>query len=335
MTNSWCNRPYHEGDEHGILALRRAAFGNLDPVRLLMSTWRWQFRDNPAGAPFIRLAECRGRVVAQYAVIPMRVSVDGTERTLAFSCDTMTHPAFQRRGLFSLLAGAVYRDMEEQAGIRGVFGFPNRASMPGFVKNLGWRPIASLPPWVTPANPAGALFPPGAGFREKGRDLALSPLSGFGPCFDDLWARHRPEKGVALVRDSRYLSWRYPAFPDFGYRSFSVTEQGETRGFLVLRPIKIKGIPILAIVDAFPLNILSPGLLGLLRKMAAKARATAITALFAPADYRKARHLGFFPAPKKISPKTFELAGRFYPDEPESITSADGWRVSFGDTDIV
>lgn len=335
MTNSWCNRPYRPGDEHGILALRRVAFGNLDPVRLSMAAWRWQFRDNPAGPPFIRLAECRGRIVAQYAVIPMRVTVDGCERTLAFSCDTMTHPAFQRRGLFSLLAGAVYRDMEEHSGIKGVFGFPNRASMPGFVKNLGWSPIASLPPWVTPANPLGAFVRPGLDFDHGGGRFSLSPAREFCRAHDELWKSHRPQRGAALVRDSGYLSWRYPSIPDFGYKIFLIKGGGETAGHLVLRPLKINGIPILALADVFPVHFLSPGLLSLLRKMAAGEGATSLAALFAPAQYRLARSLGFIPAPKRLSPKIFELAGRFYPGEPECLTDSRGWSVSFGDTDIV
>ncbi len=335
MTSLWCNRPYQPGDEHGILALRGDTFGDRDPVRTKMSTWRWQFKDNPAGRPFIRLVEAESRIVAQYAVIPMRLLVEGVQCVTAFSCDTMTHPAFQRRGLFSLLAGAVYRDMEEEAGIRGVYGFPNRVSMPGFTGKLGWSLIAGLPVWAAPARPWGlsGLFP--LEFTAEGKALHLSPLSSFGPAFDGLWESRRPEKGVTAVRDARFLSWRYTACPDFGYRAFCVGEPNDPAGYLVLRPMTIKGIPFLILVDLFPLSLASPSLVRLLGRMAAHERAVAVLSLFPPAFRARARKIGFYPVPRRFSPKTFNLAGRFSSACPPALRQAAAWSVTFGDTDIV
>jgi hypothetical protein len=54
---AWTTRPGGDTDAGAILALRRAVFGDVDPVRLRPDVWRWQFVDNPAGAGWIRLAE--------------------------------------------------------------------------------------------------------------------------------------------------------------------------------------------------------------------------------------------------------------------------------------
>jgi len=70
MTHTFQIRHYREGDEDQILNLRQRVFGNLDPMRLRSSTWRWQFRHNPAGKALCALAEDHGRIVGQYAVIP-------------------------------------------------------------------------------------------------------------------------------------------------------------------------------------------------------------------------------------------------------------------------
>ena len=55
----------HEHADHshaaGILALRNATFGDVDPHRLRPEVWRWQFVDNPAGPGWIRLADHDGR----------------------------------------------------------------------------------------------------------------------------------------------------------------------------------------------------------------------------------------------------------------------------------
>ena len=110
----WKTRSYVPGDVDGILALRRAVFGDLDRVRLKPEIWRWQFVDNPAGAGYVRLAERDGAIVGQYAAIPTRFRLNtgvGEERTFAMSCDTMTHPDYQRQGMFVTLAQELYAEL--------------------------------------------------------------------------------------------------------------------------------------------------------------------------------------------------------------------------------
>src|SRR5262245_25021005 len=105
----WTSRDSRPSDVDGILALRRACFGEADAARLQPAIWRWQFVDNPAGAGYVRLADHDGAVVGQYAAIPTRFQVNGNgaapgERTFAMSCDTMTHPGYQKQGIFVTLA---------------------------------------------------------------------------------------------------------------------------------------------------------------------------------------------------------------------------------------
>src|SRR4051794_4405879 len=104
---SWTTSPGGPADVDGILALRRAVFGEVDRDKLRPDVWRWQFVDNPAGRGFIRLAEHDGAVVGQYAAIPTRFRVRDAAhagQTWALSCDTMTHPRYQKQGMFVTLA---------------------------------------------------------------------------------------------------------------------------------------------------------------------------------------------------------------------------------------
>jgi hypothetical protein len=75
--------------------------------------------------------------VAYYGVIPMFVSIRNSPVLAAQSCDTMTHPAHRKKGLFTELAMHTFALAKEQ-GIHFIFGFPNQHSYPGFIKKLGF-----------------------------------------------------------------------------------------------------------------------------------------------------------------------------------------------------
>ena len=156
---SWHIRSYRDGDEEQILKLRRAVFGDLDPVRLKKSTWLWQFQNNPSGKAVCFLAEAKGEIVGQYVTIPTRFSIRGKETRAAFSCDTMIHPEYRRQGMFSALAREVYDHLETRRNIHLVWGFPNDRSLPGFTGKLDWRMLPTLPLMVMPIRPLGMIFP--------------------------------------------------------------------------------------------------------------------------------------------------------------------------------
>lgn len=75
--------------------------------------------------------------VAYYGVIPTFLSIRQQKVLAAQSCDTMTHPAHQKKGLFVKLAKQTM-ELAKQEGIHLVFGFPNQNSYPGFIKHLGF-----------------------------------------------------------------------------------------------------------------------------------------------------------------------------------------------------
>lgn len=75
--------------------------------------------------------------VAYYGLIPTLLSINKQAVLGAQSCDTMTHPAHQKRGLFVKLANQTFA-LAKQEGIHLVFGFPNQNSYPGFIRHLGF-----------------------------------------------------------------------------------------------------------------------------------------------------------------------------------------------------
>ena len=106
-------REYRSGDERTLLETFNLVFGRKDPAfrDRTLDEWRWGFLDNPAGWR-IYVALANGRVVAQFAGTPMRVVVDGTDRTFVHCVDSMSHPdhrkGLKRPGLFVNVANAYF-----------------------------------------------------------------------------------------------------------------------------------------------------------------------------------------------------------------------------------
>jgi GNAT superfamily N-acetyltransferase len=117
-----------------LVPLYKAAFGiniSLDYLRKKYDTARF----GSAHLGYISFAD--GNIpTAFYGVIPGVARINGRRMLAAQSADTMTDPRYRRQGLFHMLARTTY-DLARKEGVEFVYGFPNAASYPGFIK-LAW-----------------------------------------------------------------------------------------------------------------------------------------------------------------------------------------------------
>ena len=74
----------------------------------------------------------------------------------------MTHPDYQKQGIFVTLARDLYDDLAARHGVTTVWGFPNDASHPGFVGKLGWFDVHVFPLRVKPIRSGRVLQSLGA-----------------------------------------------------------------------------------------------------------------------------------------------------------------------------
>ena len=355
----WTSRDASPSDVDGILALRRVCFGEVDRERLRPDIWRWQFVDNPAGAGFVRLAVHDGLVVGQYAAIPTRFRVAGVERIFAMSCDTMTHPGYQKQGIFVTLAQELYAGIAERHGVSTVWGFPNDVSHPGFVGKLGWFDTHVFPLRVKPIRSARVLqrwlrSPLLSGIAGAVADRAyrlvtprvreprrcrLEPLARFDERFDALWARHAGLAAVVQVRDRAYLNWRYCAVPEFGYRPFAVHVDGRLEGYVVTRAVELFDLPLGAVVDLFPCPLfdaeVTREVLSFAQLRATEAGAAFLTALLPPAHAAHLTRFGFVSVPDRLNPRRWYLGARCAPGEEPILRDIGNWYITYGDADIL
>jgi GNAT superfamily N-acetyltransferase len=124
-------------DADALVVLFKACFS----VDVDARYFGWKYFENPAGEVVAYVADAGDGLAAFYGVIPEPWSVRGEPLEVHQSMDTMTHPAFRRRGLFSRLAELTYEEVRARTGPIRLVGIPGLESLAGFTHRLGWSKI--------------------------------------------------------------------------------------------------------------------------------------------------------------------------------------------------
>jgi GNAT superfamily N-acetyltransferase len=215
----------------GGLDIVEAGSGHFDAIRELYAAVRgnnrpeafdrWRWFGTPDGDCPIALAMDGETVAGFYTLWPVRLRIGDTVVPGGQSMDTMTHPGYQGRGIFTALAQACY-EIAAARGFRVLYGFPNALSYPGFVRRLGWDHTGDVRHWIRPLRPshhhrvpalvgpladwATALLPRGGTPRDL--EISLGPPDS--AARDDLLAGWCPGPGLCRVeRTPQWLQWRY------------------------------------------------------------------------------------------------------------------------------
>ncbi|HEY8780548.1 MAG TPA: GNAT family N-acetyltransferase [Mucilaginibacter sp.] len=147
--------------------------------------------------------------IAFYAVIPCFIRFDDKIILAAQSADTMTHPEFRNKSLFTELAMLTYK-LCYDVGIKFVFGFPNQNSLPGFINKLGWTMTERMDCFMIPCVAFSwkrvlSKFYPFKNWYKKYQQMLLKryllPQQGIpNTVFDDGFA--------GIYRDHHYLKYK-------------------------------------------------------------------------------------------------------------------------------
>lgn len=107
------------------------------------NTFKFWYLDNPNGNVISFNALVGDIIAAHYAIIPMKMLINGRIVNGALSMATVTHPNHRGRGLFKRLAQMAYSCAKEE-GLEFVVGVANANSFPGFIKHLGFYEVGQL-----------------------------------------------------------------------------------------------------------------------------------------------------------------------------------------------
>ncbi|OWY23673.1 GNAT family N-acetyltransferase [Sphingobacteriales bacterium UPWRP_1] len=204
---------YKNGDEIKIIQLFSEVFGrNMD-----MDFWQWRFARNPLGKQMIRLMWDGQKLVGHYAVSPVLLSVEGAPILTGLSMTTMTHPAYNGRGIFSSLAEELYQSENNENNLQAIWGYPNNNSHAGFIKNLKWVNLPVVPTFST--------FPKDW-LKLHSEKLDISTINSFSEEHEKAYNYMTDEFKVKVLKNADYLNWRYTNHPVCNYTIFEFKSEG-------------------------------------------------------------------------------------------------------------
>jgi hypothetical protein len=357
----WTVRKYRAGDEDALFDLARAVNGDTIAKDDWLKLWDWKYRRNPAGQPFIRLAEDNGKIVGQYILNPVFINYRGQAVRGAQSVDTMTHPGYRRQTIFETLAKKVYEDAA-QAGVALLIGFPNALSLPGFTGKLDWLDVSAYHVRIMPLNPAAAMrsftankflqLPGTAALSRLGKvvfrasppppipGLKLTRISSFDGRIDDLCLQAEKDAVISVKRNRDYLNWRYSAVPGTEYRIYLAELQEQILGYIVFRSQKLQGTIVGRIYDL----IVPQQHEGIAHQLVAKAIADFKQEKAACILYRyiagghmaqTLRRCGFFSLPF-LGEKVRFISRALAPEiRAEELKNKKNWFIQTGDSDAL
>ena len=200
---------------------------------------------------FVVVAEQDGRLIGQQAATLLPFRAGDSDVTVCMFTDGMTHPGYQRRGVFAHLLKATAAQAFER-GACALFTMPNDESIPAFRKSATWSlfPPRYLYARVIDAGgfcrdrrlprALGALLVPVARRPQAARwaSYSVDQIDGIETVADhiDRLAGDccRCIGGVLCRRDAAFLQWRFGENPTFSYRYFVARDAEGRIGALVI-----------------------------------------------------------------------------------------------------
>ena len=239
---------FRRDDRRAVDALYRRVFGN-DAAEASRLRWDWQYRhnpNNPGGEPEIWIAREGTTIVGQYATMPVRLAVHGTEVQGSWGMDVMVAPERQRQGLGEVLFRTWDRNVGASLGLglseasRRLFEklrWPDVGPIPCFVKPLTRRALRR-PEWPLLLNRlVSAVTLPIVKIVARNRPLRAEVrlLQRFDDSFTELWETVAPKFELAVRRDAAYLNWKYTSAPHVRYSIAALRRDDRNVGYAVYR----------------------------------------------------------------------------------------------------
>jgi hypothetical protein len=162
------------------------------------------------------------------------------------------------------------------------------------------------------------------------------------PRIDSIWSRAEPGVALGGVRDAAFSRWRFASRPDAGYRLLLAERAGVPAAYLVSRPLKLRGVRALFLMDFVLADGEDRAGLLLLRALARLAReeGTEVMSALLPgsgAARGALRKMGFRRVPERLHPQLIRFSVRGlgrYAGLP-ALVDPGSWSLSWADTDVV
>ena len=343
---------YRATDRAELLGFIREVFP-VDVSTRVIAQWAWKYEANPFTPPegstvnFIRIGS---KLVGLVAGFRLKMWVGGIECIGECRGTWVVHPDYRGRNLWRRVN---YSQPTDPPILIGWSRLPARVSMgvdwvsdpvrpllrvldagPLLAHFTHSRRLASI---GTSASAAARMVSEPFRRTSHGRSGAVVRLDAFDDRVDAPWERARRANSAMVVRDHRYLNWRYCERPDATYILYGFERASELDGFLVARAGTYRGMRWGYLVDFLAAENSSDVLSSLIRAALDEFHSLGIAAVTCYATDAAARSAlfrsGFFPAAQRkrirfvhfIRPERSDLA---------KFTALKPWYLTMGDGDL-
>jgi len=311
--------------------------------RLPLDRFQWLYKANPDGpaTAWVAIDDSSGQIVGTTAVCPRRVRIGGTPRpVIAWNCCD-----FSIRSGYRTLGAAIKLRRAARVGVDAgqsqfLYAHPNDRMLAIHLQ-VGHRPLGKMvrhakllrtSSGVRAVDRVASIAFRAVGsdqWRRSNQDAELMeqwPLSELDTLFED--ASHR--LGTAVVRDSRYLQWRFRQNPLERGEMIVARRHGRLTGYLIFTVKQEIGVvkDWLA-VDTSSVEALFQHLIVEMRRR--DAPSISVTALESHPDLTRLTALGFLRRPDTTTAVVYAN-----PDLADSrmVTNSSAWYMTFGDRDV-
>jgi hypothetical protein len=343
-----------------ILSLAKTTYS--DSEATTYQYYDWQFSKNPSGPP-IQCIGLTGEIVSGiYMVLPMRYKLGNEEVAGSLSANTMTHPSARGKGVFMVLANQVF-DACKKDQKQLTLGFPNTNSYKGFIKHLDFNVIGELPLWLFPGRPhrifttKKLIFDPLLTliwntlaflwrflwrFIGQKSIYKIQEVTDFDSTFERFWNNVSSGYQNILVRNKRYLDWRFK-HPTRKYRIFVAKSEHEILGYIITTTKNINGVNYGLLVDILVPNSetgqsIAHSLIDFATRGFLRENVTVIGCLSGVHTHvaKALRKIGYLKCPKILLPQPFPVILRWNLETPSPPNFYDftNWYLTMGDYDV-
>lgn len=243
-------------------------------VNQSLAMYRWLFDENPynpRGQNMMYVMKEGEQIIGSDGLLPFELQVGDRTVLSAHSVKSMTHPDFKRQGIFKTMTlNSLAKAKEHNLSV--VIGLANKASYPAYEK-FGWPTLYERDIYIRPINIYNPLrkklklsFLAGIGataflaydgirlwlkkakvkkYRAK---MHIEVPESAGACFD----RYRTHFKIMIVRDYKYLNYRYNKRPDVKYDTITIEDENDqVVAFAVLRVVKLAHSTMVSVAENF------------------------------------------------------------------------------------
>ena len=232
--------------------------------------YEWLFDMNPynKSGNMMYLLKEGDKVIGCDGLIPNELYVKGKTLLAAHSVKSMTHPDYKKQGIF--------RTMTENSCERGrldgvdvVIGLANDQSYPAY-QRFGWPTLFEKEVYVKPiliknilkrrikvgflasaANSVYSSFMKNKLKSQMDSEIQYEILDSVPENIQTCWDRYKDKYNVLLVRDYKYLNYRYNLRPDVDYVTILAKIDNEIIGFAILHNSYANGSKMTSSVEFF------------------------------------------------------------------------------------